>query len=318
MYITESRLLSKGISSLRVPLFRGLHNSRINLHENPLGLPKIGSRNGGDGEAKRMSRGLPVKKRIANVDRVILVSSAKGGVGKSTVAANLALALQANGKRVGLLDADLFGPSIPRLLNLSSEPRLTDDGKLLPLSNYGIESMSMGYMISPDNAVVWRGLMVMKAMQQLLFEVEWSPLDYLVIDMPPGTGDTQLTISQQIKIDGAVIVTTPQEIALLDAVKGVTMYNKVHVPILGIVKNMAFYVCPHCSHEAHIFGTDSVEREAKRLNIEILGSIPLNEEISAQADAGKPIVVSDPKSPLSTPYFEIAKQVMSSCDEVNK
>ncbi|AOA61762.1 GQ67_01581T0 [Komagataella phaffii] len=179
----------------------------------------------------RMSKGLPIRQKIPNVEKVILVSSGKGGVGKSTVSTNLALSLRNLGLKTGLLDADLFGPSIPKLMNLAGEPRITETGKLIPLVNYGIQTMSMGYLISEENAVVWRGLMVMKALQQLLFEVQWEDLDILVIDMPPGTGDTQLTISQQVKVDGSVIVSTPQDIALLDAVKGITMFNKVNIPV---------------------------------------------------------------------------------------
>lgn len=277
-------------------------------HENPLGLPKTGA---GAPLVPRMSKGLPIKQRIPGVAKILLVSSAKGGVGKSTVSSNLALALHKSGKKVGLLDADIFGPSVPRLFNLSGEPRLTDEGKLLPLSNYGIETMSMGYLVPPENAVVWRGLMVMKALQQLLFEVQWSNLDYLVIDMPPGTGDTQLTISQQLKVDGAVIVSTPQDIALIDAVKGIAMFNKVNIPILGLVQNMSYYICPNCSHESHIFGSEGAAREAKKHELALLGSIPLNEEICIQSDAGKPVVVSHPDSPLAAPYLDIARKVIS-------
>lgn len=247
---------------------------------------------------------------------MIVVASGKGGVGKSTVSVNLALALQQLGNRVGILDVDIFGPSIPKLLNLSGEPRLSDDGRLLPLSNYGLESMSMGYLIPPENAVVWRGLMVMKALQQLLFEVKWNKLDYLVIDMPPGTGDTQLTISQQVKVDGAVIVSTPQDIALIDAVKGITMFNKVNIPIIGLVQNMSYFLCPNCNHESHVFGTDGALKEAKKQNLRLLGSIPLNEEICLQSDKGKPVVVSHvDEDPLTKPYFDIAQEVLKFVDQ---
>lgn len=281
-------------------------------HENPLGLPRVKTTKGGpEPSIPRMSKGLPIKQRIPNVKKIVLVSSAKGGVGKSTVSVNLALGLSELGKKVGVLDVDLFGPSIPKLLHLSGEPRISDEGKLLPLSNYGVDTMSMGYLIAPENAVVWRGLMVMKALQQLLFEVAWSPLDYLVIDMPPGTGDTQLTISQQLKVDGAVIVSTPQDIALIDAVKGITMFNKVRIPILGLVQNMSYYVCPNCNHESHIFGSDGAKREAEKHGLAVLGSIPLNEQICVQSDKGKPIVVSDPDSPLANAYIDIARKVIA-------
>lgn len=287
------------------PFRRQLSVSRQLLHENPLGLPK----KRGEPSIPTMSRGLPIKQRISGVNKVVLVSSAKGGVGKSTVAVNLALGLKSAGKKVGILDADIFGPSIPRLLNLSGEPRMSDTGKLIPLSNYGIESMSMGYMVPPEKAVVWRGLMVMKALQQLLFEVQWSSLDYLVIDMPPGTGDTQLTISQQLKVDGAVIVSTPQDIALIDAVKGIAMFNKVGIPLLGLVQNMSYFICPSCHHESHIFGSEGARREAEKYNLQVLGSIPLNEEICVQSDKGKPIVLSNPV--IAKPYLQIAELVIA-------
>lgn len=308
-------LVSNATRSTRIRIFppfhsKLFHTSIIRSHENPLGLPKF-KKDGKAPEIPRMSKGLPIKQRLPNVKNILLVSSAKGGVGKSTVAVNIALGLKGLGKKVGILDADLFGPSIPKLLNLSGEPRISDQGKLLPLTNYGVESMSMGYLIKPENAVVWRGLMVMKALQQLLFEVQWSNLDYLVIDMPPGTGDTQLTISQQLKVDGSMIVTTPQDIALIDAVKGITMFNKVNIPILGLIQNMSSFVCPNCSHESHIFGTEGARREAENHNLDILGSIPLNEVICTQSDRGKPIVVSHPDSPIAKPYMEIAEKVIA-------
>lgn len=255
-----------------------------------------------------MSRGLPIKQKIPNVEKVILVSSAKGGVGKLTVSVNTALALRKLGKSVGILDVDIFGPSIPKLLHLSGEPRLSDSGKLLPLLNFGVPSMLMGYLVPPENAVVWRGLMVMKALQQLLFEVEWPHLDYLVVDMPPGTGDTQLTISQQLKVDGAVIVLTPQDIALIDAVKGIAMFEKVNVPLLGLVENMSFFVCPNCNHESHIFGHDGVHKEAEKFGLDVLASVPLNGKICAQSDLGKPVVLADEE--LGKPYLEIARKVI--------
>lgn len=291
---------------------RSLRTSSKLFHENPLGLPRNAGAGAGAPSIPRMQRGLPIKQSIPGVKKVILVSSGKGGVGKSTVSVNVALALNKLGKNVGILDADIFGPSIPRLLSLLGEPRISEElGKLYPLSNYGVETMSMGYLVPPESAVVWRGLMVMKALQQLLFEVEWSSLDYLVIDMPPGTGDTQLTISQQIKVDGAIIVSTPQDIALMDAVKGITMFNKVNIPILGMVQNMSYFICPNCDHESHIFGSDGAKREAEKYGLQILGSIPLKEDICIQSDKGKPVVVSHPDLNLSKPYIEIAESVIS-------
>ncbi|RCK54484.1 Iron-sulfur protein IND1 [Candida viswanathii] len=274
-------------------------------HENPLGIPRTSK-----DQIPRAAQGIPIRQKIPNVSNIILISSAKGGVGKSTVSVNTALALHGLGKKVGILDADIFGPSIPRLMNLSGEPRLTDTGKLLPLSNYGVQTMSMGYLIKPEQAVVWRGLMVMKALQQLLFEVDWSPIEYLVIDMPPGTGDTQLSIGQLLQITGAIIVSTPQDIALIDAVKGITMFNKINIPIIGMVQNMSHFICPNCNHESHIFKSKGAEKVASENHLKLLGSIPLNEEICIQSDSGKPIVVSDPKSPVSQPYFDIAQSIV--------
>ncbi|ODV74289.1 Mrp/NBP35 family ATP-binding protein [Cyberlindnera jadinii NRRL Y-1542] len=270
-------------------------------HENPLGLP---------GRSKRSS-GLPVRQRIPGVGKVLLVSSGKGGVGKSTMSVNLALAMSQLGQRVGILDADVFGPSLPTLVNLSGEPRINSKGQLIPLVNYGVQTMSMGYLIKQDNPVVWRGLMVMKAMQQLLFEVAWDNVDVLVVDMPPGTGDTQLSIGQQVKIDGSIIVSTPQDIALIDAVKGVSMFEKMRIPILGLVQNMAYYHCPNCHHEDHIFGPiDGAIKMAEKKGLRTLGSIPLNSEICAQSDKGKPIVLNKEHTQVSKPYFDISKEVL--------
>ncbi|KAH0130235.1 P-loop containing nucleoside triphosphate hydrolase protein, partial [Aureobasidium melanogenum] len=223
-------------------------------HENPLGLPRSGTP---PNLRARMQRGLPEKRPIKDVKKVIAVSSAKGGVGKSTVSVNLALAFARSGLRSGVLDTDIFGPSIPTLLDLEgNEPRLSANNQLIPLTNYGLQSMSMGYLVPETSAIVWRGLMVMKALQQLLHEVEWGGLDVLVLDLPPGTGDVQLTITQQIELDGAVIVSTPQDVALKDAVRGVEMFRKVKVPILGMVQNMSAFTCPNCSTTHSIFGRE--------------------------------------------------------------
>ncbi|RVD86445.1 uncharacterized protein DFL_004720 [Arthrobotrys flagrans] len=284
---------------------RAFHTARQLWHENPLGLP----RSGAPPQIPRMQRGLPQKQKIKNVNKVIAVSSAKGGVGKSTVAVNLALGLSSLGRRTGILDTDIFGPSIPRLLNLSGEPRLSEKNQLIPLSNYGLQSMSMGYLVDPENAVVWRGLMVMKALQQLLHEVEWSELDVLVLDLPPGTGDTQLTITQQVELDGAVIISTPQDIALIDAIKGIDMYSKVKVPILGMVQNMSIFTCPNCSHSTHIFGQDGVNRECQKRGIELLGNIPLHPSICQDADAGRPSVIKDLSGETAKAFLEIAGKV---------
>lgn len=300
MFTRSKRLASFSITATRQFTVTGFKH-----HENPLGLPKTKNP-----EVPRMQKGLPIRQKIANVKKIILVASGKGGVGKSTVSVNFAMALKGLGQKVGILDADLFGPSIPKLMNLSGEPRISDTGKLIPLTNYGLESMSMGYLIPPDSPVVWRGLMVMKALQQLLYEVEWSNLDYLVVDMPPGTGDTQLTISQQLKVDGAVIVSTPQDIALIDAVKGISMFEKVNIPILGLVQNMSYYLCPNCNHESHIFGDSGAINKARERGIDVLGSIPLNEKICQTSDAGKPLVVSEADTALAKAYYEVAQHVL--------
>ncbi|KAK3088170.1 hypothetical protein FSP39_015641, partial [Pinctada imbricata] len=220
-----------------------------------------------------VSRGLPKRLPIAGVDNVIVVASGKGGVGKSTTAVNLALGLSANehSKTVGLLDADIYGPSIPTMMNLHGEPELTNQNLMKPLENYGLKCMSMGFLVDEKSPIVWRGLMVMSAVQRLLRQVAWGPLDYLVVDMPPGTGDVQLSLSQNIPIDGAVIVSTPQDIALLDARRGTEMFRKVDVPVLGLVQNMSVYVCPKCGHTDHIFGQNGASAIAQDMNLEILG-----------------------------------------------
>lgn len=236
----------------------------------------------------------------------MLVASGKGGVGKSTVSANLAIALRNLNLNVGLLDADIFGPSVPKLMNLKGEPRLTDEGKLIPMKNYGVETMSIGYLIpNEDSPIVWRGLILQKALQQLIFDVQWNNLDVLVIDLPPGTGDVQLSLSQLLTIDGAVIVSTSQDLALIDVKKGISMFNKVKIPILGLVENMSVFVCPNCNHQEHLFGNEGALREAERLGIEHLGSIPLNKQICQQSDSGHPITL-DKDSPLAKPYYTAA------------
>ncbi|CDK24846.1 unnamed protein product [Kuraishia capsulata CBS 1993] len=273
-------------------------------HENPLGIPRKSS------QAPQIpSRGgLPVRQKIPGVKKIVVVASGKGGVGKSTVSANLAVGLSKLNLNVGLLDADVFGPSVPKLMNLSGEPRLSDN-KLQPLVNYGIQTMSMGYLIPTEqSAIVWRGLMVMKALQQLLFEVAWSNVDVLVIDMPPGTGDVQLTISQQCKVDGAVIVSTSQDVALIDVQKGMTMFEKVKIPIMGLVENMSYYQCPNCNHQEHIFGDNGVADEAAKQGVEVIASVPLNKQICLQSDKGMPISVNE-SDPLAKPYLDLAKKV---------
>ncbi|KAF1473555.1 Iron-sulfur protein NUBPL, partial [Pygoscelis antarcticus] len=251
-----------------------------------------------DKRARILSRGLPKQKPIEGVKQVVVLASGKGGVGKSTTAVNIALALAANDstKEVGLLDADIYGPSIPKMMNLKGNPELTPKNLMRPLKNYGIACMSMGFLIEETAPVVWRGLMVMSAVEKLLRQVDWGQLDYLVIDMPPGTGDVQLSVSQNIPIAGAVIISTPQDVALLDAHKGAEMFRKVHVPVLGLVQNMSVFQCPKCKHETHIFGADGVRDLAKALGLDILGDVPLHVNIRETCDSGQPVVISQPQS----------------------
>ncbi|KAF2966788.1 hypothetical protein GQX73_g6773 [Xylaria multiplex] len=282
---------------------RLFHTLRSLQHENPLGLPRTGS-------IPRMQRGLPERRKIRDVAKVVAVSSAKGGVGKSTVAANLSLAFARMGYRAGILDTDIFGPSIPTLFNLSGEPRLSSNNQLLPLSNYGVKTMSMGYLVGEDAPVVWRGLMVMKALQQLLHEVEWGGLDILVLDLPPGTGDTQLSVTQQIVLDGSVIVTTPHTLAIKDAVKGINMFKKVNVPLLGLVQNMSLFCCPHCHQDTAIFGSNErVKGLCRDHSIDLLGDIPLHQNVGDDGQRGKPTVVSEPESHRAKAFMDIAQQV---------
>ncbi|KKP01082.1 ATP-binding protein [Trichoderma harzianum] len=285
-------------------LFRAV---RALQHENPLGLPRSGTP---PSWPKR-----PQKRKIAGVDKVIAVSSAKGGVGKSTVAANLSLAFARLGYRAGILDTDIFGPSIPTLFDLSGEPRLSNNNQLVPLTNYGVKTMSMGYLVGESAPVVWRGPMVMKAIQQLLHEVDWGGLDILVLDLPPGTGDTQLTITQQIILDGSVIITTPHTLATKDAVKGINMFKTVGVNILGVVQNMSLFNCPHCHQDTHVFGSNKkVEKLCQEHGIDFLRDIPLHPNIGDDGERGKPTVVSEPSSERASAFLDIARAICPKID----
>jgi ATP-binding protein involved in chromosome partitioning len=244
---------------------------------------------------------------LPNVRNVIAIASGKGGVGKSTVAANLALALHAEGAKVGVLDADIYGPSQPRMLGLSGRPDTKDGKRIEPKTNHGVEVMSIGFLIEEDTAMIWRGPMVTQALQQLLGETNWSDLDYLVIDLPPGTGDIQLTLCQRVPVSGAIIVTTPQDIALLDAKKALKMFEKVNVPVLGIIENMATHVCSNCGFEEHIFGEGGGERMAAQYGVPLIGSLPLDIRIREQADGGMPTVAAMPDSDIAARYREIAR-----------
>jgi len=249
-------------------------------------------------------------KLIPGVRNIVAVASGKGGVGKSTVAVNLALALAAEGATVGILDADIYGPSQPLMLGLQGQRPQSGDGKTLePMESHGVQAMSIGFLIDLDQPMVWRGPMVTQALEQLLRDTHWRDLDYLIVDMPPGTGDIQLTLAQKVPVTGAVIVTTPQDIALMDARKGLKMFEKVNIPILGIVENMATHVCSNCGHEEHIFGEGGGERMAKQHGVALLGSLPLDIRIREQADSGNPTVAAEPDSNIARAYREIARRV---------
>jgi ATP-binding protein involved in chromosome partitioning len=247
---------------------------------------------------------------IGAIRNIIAVASGKGGVGKSTTAANLALALAADGARTGLLDADIYGPSQPRMMGLAAErPGSTDGRSIVPLVSHGVRVMSIGFLIDEEQPMVWRGPMVTQALTQLLADTEWGELDYLIVDMPPGTGDIQLTLSQRVPVSGAVIVTTPQDIALLDARKGLRMFQKVDVPVLGIVENMSTHICSKCGHEEHIFGAGGGRRMAEQYDVALLGELPLDVHIREQADGGRPTVVAEPDGPLGRAYIDMSRRV---------
>lgn len=246
---------------------------------------------------------------IPGVKHLIAVASGKGGVGKSTTAVNLALGLQANGLKVGVLDADIYGPSQPRLLGIAGRPSQGADNKLQPMNGYGLKAMSMGFLVEEGTPIIWRGPMVVSALNQMLREVNWGELDAIIIDMPPGTGDVQLTMAQQVPLSGAVIVSTPQDLALIDARKGLAMFQRVDVPVLGIIENMSFFICPHCGERSEIFGHGGASAEAEKLGVPFLGAIPLHIDIRATSDAGQPIVVTAPESSHAAIYRDLASRV---------
>lgn len=248
-------------------------------------------------------------KLLSNVKNIIAVASGKGGVGKSTTAVNLALALAAEGAQVGILDADIYGPSQPMMMGISGRPDSLDGKTMEPLENHGLQVSSIGFMIDPDQPMVWRGPMVTQALQQLLEQTNWRDLDYLIVDMPPGTGDIQLTLSQKVPVTGAVIVTTPQDIALLDARKGLKMFEKVGIPILGIVENMSTHICSNCGHAEAIFGSGGGEKMCAEYDVEFLGALPLTMSIREQTDSGKPTVVAEPEGPVAMIYKTIARKI---------
>jgi ATP-binding protein involved in chromosome partitioning len=256
--------------------------------------------------AHAVQRGVQLLPKVKNI---VAVASGKGGVGKSTTAVNLALALAAEGATVGILDADIYGPSQPMMMGIQGRPESADGKTMEPMENYGVQVMSIGFLVDADNPMIWRGPMATQALEQLLRQTNWSELDYLIVDMPPGTGDIQLTLSQRVPLTGAVIVTTPQDIALLDAKKGIKMFEKVGVPILGIVENMAVHVCEKCGHVEHIFGDEGGKRLAAEYRMDYLGALPLNLSIRVQADSGFPSVVSEPDGEIAGLYKSVARQV---------
>lgn len=249
--------------------------------------------------------------RVPGVQHIIAIASGKGGVGKSTVSANLACALAAEGRRVGLLDADVYGPSQPRMLGVSGRPASPDGKTILPMRNHGVTMMSIGLMTNEDQAVVWRGPMLMGALQQMLMQVQWGALDVLLVDLPPGTGDVQMTLAQKTVVDGAVIVSTPQDVALLDARKGIDMFNQLNVPVLGMIENMSTHICSSCGHEEHVFGHGGVKAECDKLGVPLLAEVPLHIDIRMASDGGAPIVVSKPEAQQSQAFRDIAKQMVA-------
>lgn len=246
---------------------------------------------------------------LKDVRHTIAVASGKGGVGKSTVAANLALALERIGHRVGLMDSDIYGPSQQMMMGIDEKPYVNEANQIVPIERYGVKVMSLGFLMDADQPVIWRGPMVMKAVEQFLQDVAWGALDELVIDLPPGTGDAQLTLTQKIRLSGAIIVTTPQDVSLIDARKGLAMFQKVNVPVLGIVENMSYYVCPKCGHREEIFKHGGGRRTAEELHVPFLGEIPLDPKVALGGDAGRPIVAGEPKSPVSEAYLRIADAI---------
>jgi len=265
--------------------------------------------------AHAVQRGVALLPKVKNI---VAVASGKGGVGKSTTAVNLALALAAEGANVGILDADIYGPSVPMMMGIEGRPESDDGQTMEPMENYGVQVMSIGFLVAQDEAMIWRGPMATQALEQLLRQTNWKDLDYLIVDMPPGTGDIQLTLSQRVPMTGSVIVTTPQDIALLDAKKGIKMFEKVGVPILGIVENMAVHVCSNCGHIEHIFGADGGKKMATEYGMDYLGALPLDMQIRLQADSGKPTVVSDPDSEVAGLYKAVARKVALAIAAKNK
>ncbi|MDC0658340.1 Mrp/NBP35 family ATP-binding protein [Leisingera sp. SS27] len=263
-----------------------------------------------DLKPKKAAQPQQAPQKVPGVTRILAVASGKGGVGKSTVSANIACALAMQGRRVGLLDADVYGPSQPKMLGVSGRPASPDGKTILPLRNHGVTMMSMGLMTGEDQAVIWRGPMLMGALQQMLLQVQWGELDVLIVDLPPGTGDVQMTLAQKTHVDGAIVVSTPQDVALIDARKGIDMFCKMNVPVLGMIENMSTHICSNCGHEEHVFGHGGVAQEAQKLNVPLLGEVPLHLDVRLAGDNGTPIVAAMPGSDQAEVFLDIATQLV--------
>ena len=274
-------------------------------HRHARGVPPVSSHRPPQSPTSPMSK----QSEIPGIAAVIAVASGKGGVGKSTTALNLALGLRDLGLRVGLLDADIYGPSVPRLTGIREKPQLNDDKKMIPIARFGLAIMSIGFLVEEDTAMIWRGPMVMSAITQMLRDVAWGTLDILVVDMPPGTGDAQLTLAQNVPLKGAVIISTPQDLSLIDARRGLAMFRKVNVPVLGIVENMSYFQCPHCGTRSDIFGHGGARHEAEKLGVPFLGEVPLHMSIRVTSDSGTPVVESEPDGPYAAIYRSIGAKV---------
>ena len=249
-----------------------------------------------------------------NAKNIIAVASGKGGVGKSTFAVNIAVALGELGKKVGILDADIYGPSVPRMMGISGRPEASENKKLIPLESYGIKCMSIGFLVGVDTPTIWRGPMIMKALEQMFNGVEWGELDYLIIDLPPGTGDAQLTLAQSSKLSGSIIVSTPQDVALTDARKGINMFKRVNVPLMGLVENMSYFICDNCNEKHFIFSNDGAKKEAEKFQIPFLGSLPIDKELRIQSDEGRPACIDNPTGDIAKNYFKIANNIITASE----